>query len=151
VLHSGWFYNDRTDHLFGSEGRISGTCWLSPCVPRTRAAKPASVVHPSRLLAPCSAAPFASILGRAIYVTVHLGGGPAEFSVISKEESRLCCKSLSCGYWGGVSITSAGSESGSCRIRSLARTVLGYRRQGQEVGQDVIRRHILGHTTFIGA
>lgn len=36
----------------------------------------------SGLPAPCSAALFASILGRAIYVTVHLGFGPAEFSII---------------------------------------------------------------------
>lgn len=56
-----------------------------------------------------------------------------------------------CGYWEGVSITSAGSELGSCRIRNLPHTVLGYRHQGQEAGQGLIRQHGLGHIIFINA
>lgn len=66
-----------------------------------------------------------SVLGAGnclVYGTGHLGGGPAQFSAISKEENRLGCKSLEWGDWEGVRVTSAGSELGSYRIRTLSCT-----------------------------
>lgn len=90
---------------------------LCPCIP---GAKPVSIVPV--LASSCS---ILSALGAGnclVYGTGHLGGGPAQFSAISKEENRLGCKSLEWGAWEGVRVTSAGSELGSYRIRTLSCT-----------------------------
>lgn len=136
MLRSGWFHDNQTHNCLQVKVQFRALL-LSPDLRCVLISKPASVTRQSPLHSPVG-----SILGRAIYVTVRLRDGPAEFCVISKEGSRLCCKSPGCRYQQGVGTTSVGSKSGSCGVKSFSPSVLGYMQQ--DTAQDLIRQQVLG-------